>query len=360
MTRLAFIGLGAVTRNIHLPACRTLGARVQVVGGVDPDGSARERAAALGVPATFTDPSAMLAALRPDLVAVCTPPDLHREHTTLALDAGCHVFLEKPLATTLAEADAIIAAASRTGRQVVVNNQFPWMRIHAAARALIGTPEFGRLLYLHAWHTMLPTPQTESGWRGHLAQRLGFEFGVHVFDLIRYFFGATPTRVSAHMPRPDPGVAWDAINVVTFDFADGRAASCVLDRLSRGPERYLDLRLDGENAAIHTSLGGQLRLTVGLHTRERRPLLDWRLAGGGRAVLQHGSRERLIGRDGVNPFASATARHLGGFLDALSENRAPNVTASDNRDTLALVVAAYDSARSGGPVDLSRYRPALS
>ena len=355
MTRIGIIGLGAAARHIHLPAYRRLGARLELVGGADPDFSARTRAEQLGVRATFDTPISMLEAGRPDIVAVCSPPALHREHALLALAAGCHVFLEKPLATDLAEADAIIAAAAAAGRQVVVNNQFPAMRIHAAAHALIGGPEFGSLLYLHAWHTMRPSDRTEAGWRGQLDRRLGLEFGVHVFDLVRFFFGTTPVRISAHMPRPDPSISWDAINAVTFDFADGRAASCLLDRLSQGPERYLDLRLDGELAAIHTSIGGRVRLSAGLRTRTRRPFVDWQLAGGGRAVLQRGDDERLIGRDGTNPFASATARHLGAFLDALEDGSTPPARAADNRETLALVLAAYDSARMGTPVEMAPY-----
>ncbi len=357
MTRVAIIGLGAVTRNIHLPAYKSLGARVTIVGGSDPDPAARARAAGLGVPQVFATPAEMMEQCRPELVAVCTPPALHREHVELALAAGCHVFCEKPLADSLADADAIVSAAARAGRQVVINNQFPYMRTHLAARERIGAPDFGRLLYLHAWHTLRPTDLTESGWRGGLTRRLGFEFGVHVFELIRFFFGATPTRVMAHMPRPDPATPWDAINLVGLDFADGRAASFLLDRVSKGTEHYLDMRLDGEHAAIHTSIGGQLRATIGLHTRERRPFADFRFVPGGRAVLTQGNRTRVLATDPQNPFASATARHFANFLDALERGAVPAGHAADNRNTLALVFAAYAAAERGAAVSLAEFAP---
>ncbi len=357
MRRLAIIGLGAVTQHIHLPAYRRLADRVTVGGGCDPDPVARAAAGRSRVPLVTEDPRELLERTKPDLVAVCTPPALHLGHVQLALGAGCDVFCEKPLAPDLAEADAIVAAAERAGRTVVVNNQYPAMRMHRAAKACIGSPEFGRLLYLHAWHTMHPTAQTEAGWRGTLAHRLGFEFGVHVFDLIRFFFGATPSRVTAHMPNPDAARAWDPVNVVAMDFADGRAASMVLDRLSAGPERYLDLRLDGEHGAIHTSLGGQLRLAAGLRTRERRPFLELRVAGGGRAVLQHGARSRVLATDGTNPFAGATARHLADALDALERGAVPRASARDNRQSLALVFAAYRSAESGRAVAMADFAP---
>lgn len=356
MTRLGIIGLGAVTRNIHLPAYAQLGARLQIVGGSDPDAAARDTATRRGVPRAFASAEEMLDQTRPDVVAVCTPPALHRAHVELALAAGCHALCEKPLADTLEDADAIIEAARRAARLVVVNSQFPAMRIHEAARAMIGTPEFGRLRYVHGWHTMIPTAHTEAGWRGELRQRLGFEFGIHVFEVIRSFFGgAVPERVVAHMPRPEPGVAWDAINLVAMDFADGRAASFVLDRLSKGRERYLDFRLDGEHAAIHTSIGGQLRAGVGMHTRERRPFLDLRLVAGGQARLETGTRGRVLAKDGQNPFASATARHLGRFLDAIEGGTRPPGDAADHRATLALVFAAYASAERGAAVDTAEF-----
>jgi predicted dehydrogenase len=355
--RLAIIGLGAATRNIHLPGYRQLGRRVTVVGGADPDSGARTMATRLGVPVVFADAKEMLERLRPEIVDVVSPPDLHRQHVELALSAGCHVFCEKPLAGTLEDADAIVLAGEKAGRQIAVNNQFPAMRIHRAARERIGTPDFGRLLYMHAWHTMRPTTHTEAGWRGEMRQRLGLEFGIHVFDLVRFFFGATPTRILAHMPRPEPSVAWDAINLVTMDFADGRAASFVLDRLSKGTERYLDIRLDGDNAAIHTSIGGQVRASVGLHTRERRPFAELRIVGGGEAVLEQGTRSRVLATDGQNPFASATAAHFGSFLDALSTGARPPAAARSNRDSLALVFAAYRSAADGRSVDVGSFAP---
>ena len=356
MTRVAVIGLGAATNNIHLPALRLLGSRVQVVAGCDPDPAARERASTKWrIPRVFADPAEMLGAVESDWVIVVTPPAMHREHAEQALAAGRHVFCEKPLAESLADADAMIAAARTAGRRLVVNNQFPFMACHQAARAQIDSAEFGRLLFLHASHTMLPSPLTEAGWRGALERRVGFEFGIHVVDLVRYFFRDDPVRLYASMPRPDPRVRSDAINLMALDFADGRSASIVLDRLSKGPERYLDMRLDGEHAVVHTSLGGRAELSLGLVARERRPFARLRLAGGAEAVLQKGSRERVIGRDGLDLFAAATARHFGNVLDAVENGRTPPADASDNRRSLALVLAAYDSAEARMPVDLAPY-----
>ena len=356
MIRIAIVGLGAVTRNIHLPAYAQLKDRVSVVGACDPDSAARAYLREKS-PLTEVYESAreMIEKTEPDIVAICTPPAFHKEQTLMALDYGCQVFCEKPLAENLEQADEIIEASEKANRFVVVNNQFPYMNIHTAAKKLIGTPEFGQLLFLNAWQTFRPTENTEAEWRGKLERRVCFEFGIHVFELIRFFFEDTPVKVMAHMPNPLGIMKSDVINIISVEFSDGRAASIVLDRLSKGPERYLDMRLDGEFASIQTSIGGRVAFKAGLHTREKRPFVALDFVSGGKAVLQNGNREKLIARDPINPFASSTAVHLGNFIDAIHNGGKPPCTASDNRDTLALAFAAYESAESGQAVDMSRY-----
>ena len=156
MIRVAIIGLGAVTRNIHLPAYARLGDRVKVVAGCDVDARARDWAAGR-LPEVYDDAGEMIRRARPDVVAICSPPSLHHEQTIAAIEQGCHVFCEKPLAMSLSQADEMIDAAEQAGRMVVVNTQFPAMKIHQAAKQLIGAPEFGRLLFLQAWQTFRPS-----------------------------------------------------------------------------------------------------------------------------------------------------------------------------------------------------------
>ncbi len=356
MKTAALIGLGSAARRIHLPAYAKLASRVRVIAGCDPATEAREEARQKWGIAVYDSPAAMLEAVHPDIAVICTPPAFHRDHALLALAQGIPVFCEKPAAEDLAQMDEMIHAAEAAGRIVAVNNQFPAMKIHAAAKKMIGARSFGRLLYLHVWHTMRTDDHTEAGWRGQLQRRLCFEFGIHVFELVRFFFGMEPTRLLAHMPGSG-GAARDAVNVIALEFADGRGASIVLDRLSRGPDHYLDLRLDGEFAAIHTSIGGQLRFEAGMHTRERRPYLDFTLVKGGMAVLQNGTRSTVLAKDDLNPFCDATAAHFSAFLDALEKGTVPPGEIHDNRRTLALVTAAYDSAAAGRWVEMREYEP---
>ncbi len=354
--RVAIIGLGAVTRNIHLPAYASLAKKIKVVGGCDPQVEARKTAhEKFGLKEVFDDPLKMIENTAPDIVSVCTPPSLHVEQTLMALEKGCYVFCEKPLAESLTDADKLIDAAAAANRFVVVNNQFPYMNIHLAAKKMIGTPEFGRLLFLQAWQTFRPNEITEADWRGKLQKRLCFEFGIHVFSLARFFFDDEPVSISAQMPNPLSNFNSDVLNLITLEFADGRAASIILNRLTKAPERYLDMRLDGEFASVHTSIGGEVRFEAGMHTREKRPFFGLNFIKGGKAVWQDGNKSKLIAKDGINPFASSTAHHFGNFVDAIKNGGIPPGTVADNKKTLALVFAAYDAAETQRTIKMSEY-----
>ena len=354
--RVAVIGLGAAARNIHLPAYLTLKNKIEIVGGCDTDLVAgKTMQQRFGLKQIFDNPRKMIEITRPDIVSVCTPPFLHVDHALLALKHGCHVFCEKPLAENLASAYNLMCVAREEKHFVVVNNQFPYMNIHRSAKRLIGSAEFGQLLFLQAWQTFHPSPETEAGWRGQLKRRLCFEFGIHVFELVRYFFDAEPVRIYAQMPQPLSKNHSELLNLISLEFADGRAASIILNRLSKGPEHYLDMRLDGEFASIHTSIGGKVGLEAGIHTRGKRPFFDFNFVKGGSAILQSGKKSKIIAKDGINPFASSTAYHFSNFIKAIEEGITPPGTIEDNLKTLTLVFAAYDSAELHRTINISEY-----
>jgi predicted dehydrogenase len=341
---IAVAGLGAAARDIHLPAYRKL-PRLKVVAGVDPGVAS----SSFGFP-VFAGVEEMLQATRPDILAVAAPPEQHFELTQCGLLAGCYVFCEKPFMPSLEEADAIIALAAQTGKAVVVNNQYRFMNIHRAAREQIGGPEFGKLLFLDARQTFCTTPQTEQGWRGRESRRTCKEFGTHIFDLCRYFFGEDPLAVSARMPRGDQPDGPDYLNLVRLEFSGDRVAQITLDRICRGPHDYLTIRLDGSAGCLETHLGGGIELCAGIRGGRRRPFLKLDVSMGGKAHLYQGERARKLASDPLDVFAHATSLLMGAFLDALECGATPPCDAADNRKTLALMLKAYESSERGQPV----------
>lgn len=344
---IGIVGLGAAARQIHLPAYAKIPA-LEVVGGCDPG------VAAWDFPfPRFESVEALLERARPEILAAVVPTAHHYEVTRLGLLAGCHVLCEKPFMATLGEADAIVALAREAKRWVVVNNQYRFMNIHTRARALVGTPEFGDLLFVNVDQTFFVSEATEAGWRGQDPRRTCQEFGIHAIDLCRYFFGEDPVAIYARMPKGEKPRGPDYLNLIRLEFSGDRVAHICLDRLSRGPHRYLDIRLDGTHACIETAIGGNIALAAGIRGGSRRPYVDLDITWGGRATLYHGERGRKIAADPLDLFANATSNLLHAFLEALDAGGTPPCHAEDNRRTLALVHAAYDSHERNAPVAMA-------
>jgi scyllo-inositol 2-dehydrogenase (NADP+) len=344
--RIAVAGLGAAFRQIHEPAYRKI-RQLEIVAAADP---ARPNVK-YRFP-VFESVEEMLAQVETDILAVLAPPDQHYAIARAGLLAGCHVLCEKPFMVSLEEADGIIDLAKTCDRWVVVNNQYRFMNIHRAAKQQIGRAGFGNLLFLSAQQTFYVTPSTEIGWRGEQKRRTCIEFGTHVLDLCRYFFGEDPNSVLARMPKGANQEGPDYLNLIQLEFSDDRVAHITLDRLSRGPHKYLSIRLDGSQGCIETHLGGGIEFRAGVRGLSRRPFLNLNVSPGGYARLYHGERYRTLATDPLDVFANATKNLLEEFLAALEKGVRPPNDAADNRQTLALMLAAYESHETNSRVKI--------
>lgn len=168
------------------------------------------------------DYSEALARLKPDLVCVATYSDTHADYACAAMEAGCHVFVEKPLATTVADAKRVRDCALRTGRKVVVGyilrHHPSWMRLIEEARALGGPYVF-----------RLNLNQQSSGptWEVHKALMQTtppiVDCGVHYVDVMCQITDAKPVEVRGMGLRLSNEIAPDMYNYGHFQvlFEDG-------------------------------------------------------------------------------------------------------------------------------------------
>lgn len=339
--RVAIAGLGRAARNIHLPALRKV-PNVEIVGGYDTAGGGER----LGVNA-FESIDSMLLQTRPDMLVVATPPSSHVPLTLHGLRAGCHVFCEKPLAETLESADEVWEVAAKSGRRVVVNSEFPFMPTHLAAKRRMAEPGFGRLIFASLHQTFRVTEDTEAGWRGLEPQRTLKEFGTHVIDLAKFFFEERPMSIRARLPRPDRGSGLggpDYLALLELEFSGDRFAHIMLDRLTRGRHRYLDIRLDGTEATIETSIGGRMKASVGLRSAPRRAFFDLDIALGGRARLYRGEACERLATAPLDLFPDATARLLAAAIPKIVAGETPPCDLAEARNTLRLLLACYAAA----------------
>ena len=348
--RVAIFGLGEAAERIHLPACASLPG-VEVTSACEPDATRREQVGRrFGVPRLYPDASSLLADERPDVVIIGTPPASHRDLCLLALDHGAHVLCEKPFVGSVAEADEVIAAADHKGLLVRVNNQYRFMAMYRVAQARLAAGEFGPLYFVQCWQQMFHPPSMERNWRAGLVQSVLYEFGTHVLDLVCFFFGALPLSVSAHIPHPRPDIKADVLAQVTLRFPDGGLATLAFNRISHAPMRYLEMRLDCEEASVRISYGGVARFGLEWSRELCRPAARFSLVKGGEARVESGGRSRVIAREPRNAVAPATALNLQSLLEAISRGDRSNERARFARDLLRIVVAAYESASTGETV----------
>lgn len=163
-----------------------------------------------------------------DLVIVGTPNSLHAEQTIHALDAGKHVLVDKPMATTVADADRMIEAAERTGRTLAVGHMWRHHPDVIALRDRVRAGEFGEIVRTHGWG--VHAGWGPSGWFTDPALAGGgalIDMGIHAIDTARFLLDdPAPDRVRASIGVGRHG-AYDVDDdgVVVIDWSNGVRSS---------------------------------------------------------------------------------------------------------------------------------------
>jgi predicted dehydrogenase len=314
--------------------------RADVVGLVEVDGERVRNALAqhqVDWPGFIALDEAL--ALAPDVVVNLTPPEHHRRVTEAALDAGCHVLTEKPMAPTFEDAVAMVAASRRAGRTLAVMQN---RRHHPAIRRLrrgVADGEIGPPVMLGADMTMAPRHTA-----GHLAAHphpLVLDMAVHTFDQARFISGAEAVRVACHeLTAPHSWYSGPAIAVATFELDDGAVFSYRGSWISAGFPTSYDAawRVSGaRGTAVWDSFGAPMCEVVVGAPPER-----------GAAEVQRTTWDVPEPRDRTGHAAA-----VDDLFDALEAGRRPETDGAENLGTLAMVFAAIRSAEERRPVDLA-------
>ena len=214
--RVGIVGSGSIS-SLHLQAISNY-ANCQIVGIVDRDlARARGQAERFKVAHTF-DSLAPLFALKPDVVHVLTPPDSHAPLVIEALEAGAHVYVEKPMAPTAADCEAMIKTAQRADRQLCVGHSYNYIPVVARAQELIASGTTGEVLQVSASYNydVRRNPTFGTGhWSSNLPGGLLEDLAVHMVSLLIRLLGR-PLRTSA-LSRSSgqvPGAAADDVRAV--------------------------------------------------------------------------------------------------------------------------------------------------
>lgn len=310
----------------------------ELVAIVDPDRLALESVGgAVGVPpeCRFTDLNKALKTHRADAALIVVPPALHAPVAIDCLRAGLDVLLEKPFAPTLEEARPVVALAEQLGRTLMISQTFRFRRGPRTVQQLISDGRIGKV------EQVFGTFQKASpfeGFRTEMEEPLIIDMAIHHFDFVRGVFGLEPTRVRARSFNP----SWsrfrgNASALVEFETSDGAVVSWTGSYASRGPLTTWDGAWD-----IHGTRGS-VRWAENEVTFRPTEFAD--------TIYQPGGIEKsedVMSMSLIDMPREERAAVLDEFVGALDAGREPVPSGRDNLGSIALVLAAAESARRGG------------
>jgi UDP-N-acetyl-2-amino-2-deoxyglucuronate dehydrogenase len=346
--RTALIGCGKVG-SIHATALREL-PESEFVAVCDRD-AARAGAFAerYGVPA-FTDVAELIRSAKPQAIVVCTPHPLHVEPVILAAQAGVAALVEKPLAASLADCDAMLTASQQAGTKLGVISQRrlyePVQRMKTAIDAgKIGTPMLG-VFSMFSWRDQ--AYYQSDPWRGKWATEGGgvlVNQSPHQLDLLLWFMGEIDeiTGYWANLNHPYIEVEDTALAMIRFK--SGGLGSIVTS-LSQKPGIYTKVHIHGSNGAsvgVETDRGATF--IAGVSEIAEPPRNDlWTVPGEEGLLTAFRDRDRKQFR-AVNATNHYHALQIQDFLQAVRDDRPPLVTGEDGRAVVAMFTAIYRSQK---------------
>lgn len=302
--RTAVVGVGALGRH-HARILASI-PDTTFVAVVDADPArASEHAAAYGVEA-LSDPAALIG--RVDAVTVATPTHAHHAVAAALLDAGIHVLVEKPMTTTLAEADDLIARAAARGVQFAVGHT---ERFNPAVDVALGLLTRPRFIEVHRLGTF---PDRS------LDIDVVFDLMIHDLDLLLAALNQEVVDVEA-VGVP---VMTDRVDIANarLRFSDGCIANVTASRISR--DRVRKIRF----------MEPSIYVSVDYASRE---VEAWRLR------RTDGARPAIEGGKIPVPDGEPLQREISDFLDAARHGRAPRVDGAAGRRALALAQRINDA-----------------
>ncbi len=180
-------------------------------------------------PAVFTDAAQMYAQIKPDAVTIVTPHTLHFEHGIQALEAGCHVLMEKPMVTESSQAHQLAQKAKETGKIVVVGYNTPCTPRFRYVREVIRAGEVGKLETVTGWQTQNWAKGTVGTWRQKPELSGGgqmYDSGAHMFNSLVWSVEAPVEAVAAFVDNL--GYAVDINGTVNIRFQNGVLATMTI------------------------------------------------------------------------------------------------------------------------------------
>lgn len=344
----AVVGLGAIGPT-HIKAIQALeNARLYAV--CDIDGEKADTAAREHGCAAYHDFEALIADEQVDLVHLCVPSGYHAQLGILAAKAGKHVLTEKPIDVSLEAADALIDACEKAGVTLSCISQHRFDPAIEQAHEALEKGWFGKLTFGGS-HTKWFRSQEyyDSGdWRGTWALDGGgalMNQSVHYVDMLQYMMGEVEEVTAYCAVRAHENIEVEDVAAAILTFKNGAIGL-----------------LEGNTAAFpgfHTRL--DINGTDGSVIIENDQIREFRFRALGESADDFYGKTSGVSTDADSGHGASSAqigadshtRQIADVVEAILNGRSPRITGQDARAPLAVILAVYESARTGRPVKVN-------
>ena len=340
--RYALIGCGRISPN-HIAAAKKN--KLEIVGICDIESKCmQEKAAKFEIEKVpqYTDYHEMLEKEKPELVAIATESGKHAAIALDCIDAGCNLIIEKPIALSLKDADAIIKRAAEKGVKVCANHQNRFNKSVQKIRDALEKERFGKLFYgtAHIRWCRDMNYYSQAKWRGTWAQDGGALMNqcIHNIDLLRWMMGDEIEEVVGMTDRlQHPYIEAEDLGLALIRFKNGSYG--VIEGTTNSFPKNLEetLYICGEKGTVKA--GGQ---SVNV-------IEEWRFSD----MLDDPEEVKAhFHENPPNVYGYGHNPLYADVIDAIKNNRDPYVDAKAGRRALELVLAIYKSAAEGKSVKL--------
>ncbi|MCO5414158.1 Gfo/Idh/MocA family protein [Ralstonia mojiangensis] len=330
--RYAVVGAGWISQAAFLPGVAQSGNSVVTALVTGDEVKATALADRYGIEHVhgYADYDQLLTSGDIDAIYLALPNDMHRQYALPALQRGIHVLLEKPMATSEADCEAMIEAARNGNAKLMIAYRLHFEPATLAAIELVRAGKLGRIRAFSAMFSQSVAPSNHRANHGYWAGPVS-DMGVYPINAVRNLFGEEPVEVSACGVRdPDLPFNFDDTVSVTLRFADHRVAQFVVSYSGASIDQY---RILGTKGDLEVSPG--FMFGVGLKYR---------------ATIDGKTHEQAF--DATDQFGG----ELQYFSDCILNNREPEPNGEEGLADVRVLAAIERALESGQPQNLGPFQ----
>ncbi|MCO5399664.1 Gfo/Idh/MocA family protein [Ralstonia soli] len=330
--RYAVVGAGWISQAAFLPGVAQSGNSVATALVTGDEVKATALASRYGIEHVhgYADYDQLLTSGDIDAIYLALPNDMHRQYALPALQRGIHVLLEKPMATSEADCEAMIEAARNGNAKLMIAYRLHFEPATLAAIEFVRAGKLGRIRAFSAMFSQSVAPSNHRASHGYWAGPVS-DMGVYPINAVRNLFGEEPVEVSACGVRdPDLPFNFDDTVSVTLRFADHRVAQFVVSYSGANVDQY---RVLGTKGDLEVSPG----FTFGVGLRHH-------------LTLDGKTQERAF--DATDQFGG----ELQYFSDCILNNREPEPNGEEGLADVRVLAAIERALESGQPQNLGPFR----